>query len=91
MGGRRIAMGGFSMVHWLVFGVVAILLFGNRLPNVARSLGRSLLEFKRGMSDLEGEFKTNLFDPNLTLDEARTLLIATTLVAVVLGSIVWLR
>lgn len=54
-------MGGFSMIHWLMFGAVAILLFGNRLPSVARSLGRSLVEFKKGMSDLEGEFKSSIF------------------------------
>jgi len=54
-------MGGFSMVHWLVFGVVAILLFGNRLPSVARSLGRSLVEFKKGMNDLQGEFNSSIF------------------------------
>ena len=80
---------GLSPVHLLIAGVVAMLLFGNRLPNIARSLGQSLVEFKRGMSNLEGEFKTNLFDPNLTLDEALTILIATTVVAVVMGVIVY--
>ena len=54
-------MGGFSMVHWLIFGVVAILLFGNRLPSVARSLGRSLVEFKKGMNELENEFKSSVY------------------------------
>lgn len=54
-------MGSFSMVHWLIFGVVAILLFGNRLPSVARSLGRSLVEFKKGMNELENEFKSSIY------------------------------
>jgi sec-independent protein translocase protein TatA len=45
----------------LIFGIVAILLFGNRLPSVARSLGRSLIEFKKGMSDLENEFKSSVY------------------------------
>ncbi len=35
----------------LVIGIVAILLFGRRLPEVARSLGRGLTEFKRGLRD----------------------------------------
>ena len=48
---------GLSPAHLLIFGVVAILLFGNRLPSVARSLGRSLVEFKKGMNELENEFK----------------------------------
>src|ERR1043165_7599576 len=54
-------MGGFSMIHWLIFGGIAVLLFGNRLPSVARSLGRSFVEFKKGMSDLESEFKSSVY------------------------------
>jgi sec-independent protein translocase protein TatA len=45
----------------LIFGVIAILLFGNRLPTVARSLGRSLSEFKKGMNDLEQDFKSSIY------------------------------
>ncbi len=48
------------MIHWLIFGIVAVLLFGNRLPSVARSLGRSFVEFKKGMSDIESEFKSQV-------------------------------
>jgi sec-independent protein translocase protein TatA len=54
-------MMGFSAVHMLIFGIVAILLFGNRLPSVARSLGRSLVEFKKGMNELETEFKSSIY------------------------------
>jgi sec-independent protein translocase protein TatA len=54
-------MMGLSAVHMLIFGIVAILLFGNRLPSVARSLGRSLVEFKRGMNELEGEFHSSVY------------------------------
>ncbi len=48
-------MGGFSPIHWLVIGLVALLLFGNRLPEVARSIGRAFKEFKRGLSDISDE------------------------------------
>jgi TatA/E family protein of Tat protein translocase len=54
-------MMGLSAVHMLIFGIVAILLFGNRLPSVARSLARSLVEFKKGMNELESEFKTSIY------------------------------
>ena len=39
---------------WLaiVFLIVAVLLFGNRLPEIARSLGRSVNEFKRGLKEV---------------------------------------
>ena len=34
----------------IVAGVV-LLLFGNRLPSVMRSMGRSIVEFKRGINE----------------------------------------
>ncbi|MBW7906390.1 MAG: twin-arginine translocase TatA/TatE family subunit [Phycisphaerae bacterium] len=50
-------MGWFSGWHILVVGIVALLLFGNRLPEVARSLGRSFNEFKRGLKEVGDELK----------------------------------
>ncbi|HVT27596.1 MAG TPA: twin-arginine translocase TatA/TatE family subunit [Lacipirellulaceae bacterium] len=58
--------GGLSAAHILIFGIVAILLFGNRLPSVARSLGRSLVEFKKGMNELENEFKASVYSEPTT-------------------------
>lgn len=45
-------MFGLSGSEMVVIGLVGLLLFGSRLPNVARSVGRSLNEFKRGMRDV---------------------------------------
>ena len=42
----------------LIIGVVAVLLFGKRLPEVGRSLGKSFIEFKKGISGLEDEFRS---------------------------------
>jgi len=49
-------MPALSPWHLLLIGVVAILLFGNRLPEVARSLGRSVNEFKRGLKEVKDNF-----------------------------------
>ncbi len=42
-------------VEWLVILIIALLIFGSRLPSVMRSLGKSINEFKRGMDELEDE------------------------------------
>jgi sec-independent protein translocase protein TatA len=41
----------------MIVGVIAVLLFGNKLPSVARSLGKSVTDFKKGMSGIEEEFR----------------------------------
>lgn len=45
--------------HWelIVILVVVLLLFGHRLPGMARSLGSGITEFKRGLKD--GNSKNN--------------------------------
>jgi sec-independent protein translocase protein TatA len=40
-------------VEWIAIVVVALLLFGKRLPDVARGLGKSLTEFKKGLSEAQ--------------------------------------
>lgn len=45
-------------VEMVILGVVAVLLFGKRLPEVGRSVGRSLLEFRKGMQGIEDEFRS---------------------------------
>jgi len=38
-------------MEMLVIALVILLLFGNRLPSVMRSLGRGVVEFKKGLAD----------------------------------------
>ena len=38
---------------YLVILIIALLLFGNRLPGMMRSLGRSVVEFRKGVSGVE--------------------------------------
>jgi sec-independent protein translocase protein TatA len=48
-----LGMFGVGPTELLVVGVVVLLLFGSRLPSVMRSLGRSVVEFKKGVKEIE--------------------------------------
>ena len=39
----------------LIIAFVALLIFGNRLPSVMRSLGKSVTEFKKGIEGIEDD------------------------------------
>lgn len=50
----------FQNLGWpelMIIGVLALLIFGKRLPEVGRSLGRGIVEFKKGLSDTGDEIK----------------------------------
>ena len=45
-------MGGFSLWHWLVVGVVILLLFGKgRFSDMMGDVAKGLKSFKKGMSE----------------------------------------
>jgi sec-independent protein translocase protein TatA len=47
-------MGGFSLWHWLIVGVVILLLFGKgRFSDMMGDVAKGLKSFKKGMSDDE--------------------------------------
>ena len=46
---------GLGPMEMLIVLVIAVLLFGKRLPEVGRSLGKGLMEFKKGLNDIKGE------------------------------------
>ena len=45
-----------GMMEMVVVMGVAVLLFGKRLPEVGRSLGKGLVEFKKGLRGMEDEY-----------------------------------
>ena len=45
-----------SVPTMIVLGVIAVLIFGRRLPEIAKSLGKSITEFKKGAHGLENGF-----------------------------------
>jgi sec-independent protein translocase protein TatA len=44
-----------GMTELMIIAFVSLLVFGNRLPSVMRSLGKSVTEFKKGVSGVEDD------------------------------------
>ncbi len=50
-------LGTFGPWEMAIVGMVCLLIFGNRLPSVMRSLGQSVTEFKKGISGVQEEIE----------------------------------
>ncbi|MBW8911870.1 MAG: twin-arginine translocase TatA/TatE family subunit [Sphingomonas sp.] len=45
-------MGSFSLVHWLIFGVIAILVLGGgRFSSMMGDVAKGIKQFKKGMAE----------------------------------------
>lgn len=55
---------GWMPGHWelLIVAGVMLLLFGHRLPSLMRSLGRGVVEFKKGVHGIEDEIESASLD-----------------------------
>lgn len=42
-------------MEWLILLVIMLLLFGRRLPEVGKSLGKGIVEFKKGLKGVDDE------------------------------------
>lgn len=53
-----LAIGMPSGFEWLIVAGIGLLLFGKRLPEVGRSLGKGIVEFKKGIKGVEEEVES---------------------------------
>ena len=47
--------GGIGWMEVTILALLGVLIFGKRLPEVGKSLGRGIVEFKRGLSGIDEE------------------------------------
>ena len=52
-----------------LISIVGLLLFGKRLPEVGKSLGRSIVEFKKGIKGVEDDIESESTKPALPKQE----------------------
>jgi sec-independent protein translocase protein TatA len=45
----------FAPENWLVLGLLGLLLFGKRLPEVGRNLGKGIIQFKKGLAGIDDD------------------------------------
>ena len=56
--------------EWIVILVVAVLIFGRRLPDIARSIGKSITEFKKGVHEVENDVKDAIDESDKITDSS---------------------
>ena len=56
--------GGIGVPEVVLIGVVGVLIFGNRLPDVGRSLGKGIIEFKKGLRGIQNEIEDAANEPD---------------------------
>ncbi|MCP3904046.1 MAG: twin-arginine translocase TatA/TatE family subunit [Planctomycetes bacterium] len=56
--------------EWIILLVLGLLIFGRRLPEVGRSLGRGIVEFKKGIKGIEDEIEESSSTPASLPDQS---------------------
>jgi len=63
---------GFGGGEMAVIGVIAVMLFGKNLPDVARQVGRGWADLKKSLSGIQSEFNSALYSDSSSSSSRRS-------------------
>jgi len=64
------AFGMPGTTEWIIILIVCVLIFGRRLPEIARGMGKSLTEFKKGVREAQDEVSSTIDEDISPIEEA---------------------
>jgi sec-independent protein translocase protein TatA len=64
-------------MEWFIIAGFGLLIFGKRLPEVGRSLGKGIVEFKKGLKGIGDEIEEESSKPSIVPPESRKQIAAT--------------
>ena len=68
---NTLAIGMPGPFEWIIIAGLGLLIFGKRLPEVGKSLGKGIVEFKKGLKGVEDEIEqVDTERPRLTNQQA---------------------
>ncbi len=56
--------------EWIIVLVIALLIFGRRLPEIAKGLGKSITEFKKGVKEAQDDVEDVVDDAKKSIEDA---------------------
>ena len=56
-------LGPIGPTELIIIGIIGLLIFGKRLPEIARNMGKGVVEFKKGLKGIEHDIEKEDYEP----------------------------